>query len=315
MEVINSFFKNIKDKLTNPYFGTLILVLIFHHWELLYIMLNFDDDLRLDVKLDSIKKYISTNITFESLMYDTLWALILMLAGYLIIVITRSIVLWVEFWLMPFITGKIINKNVVKKEEYDKVVNEREEYFNQYEKQRENVRTFSKTIDEQTIQIKEKDRTLLDQTRTISATVKELESTKDKLQKSLKDASSKANEIQSLNNSLVNLNRHNSYSIDKINKFEHLYFSEENRHFYSSIDKFPPEVINKIKELKKENKLKAFIQVGIFYEHGGSIGGEIVTEMINRELVFERGVREELTPVGKIIFKYQNILIETEEKE
>lgn len=312
MEVINSFFKNIKDKLTNPYFGTLILVLLFHHWELLYIIFNFDDNVTLDIKLNSIKKYISTNITFESVMYDALWALILMLAGYLIIVITRSIVLWVEFWLMPFITGKIINKNVVKKEEYDNVVKEREEYFDQYEEQRDNVRTFSKTIDEQTIQIKEKDKTLLEQTKTISATVKELESTKSRLEKSLNDASTKADKIESLNNSLEDFKKNNDYLIDKANKFEHLHFSEENRGFYSSIDKFPPEVINKIKELKKDNKLKAFIQVGSFYENGGSIGSEIVTEMIKRELVFNRGSREDLTPVGKIIFKYRKILIKTE---
>ena len=203
MEVINSFFKNVKDKLTNPYFGTLILVLLFHHWELLYSIFNFDDRLCLNAKLKSIKKYISTNITFESVMYDALWALILMLAGYLIIVITRSIVLWVEFWLMPLITGKIINKNVVEKDKYDNVVKEREEYFDQYEVQRKNVRTFSKTIDEQTEQIKEKDKALLEQTKTISVTVKELESTKSSLEKALKDASSKSIRIESLNKSLA----------------------------------------------------------------------------------------------------------------
>ncbi len=312
MEVINSFFKNVKDKLTNPYFGTFILVLLFHHWELLYIIFNFDENVSLDVKLKSIKKYISINITFESVMYDALWALILMLAGYLIIVITRSIVLWVEFWLMPFITGKIINKNVVKKEEYDKAVKEREEYFDQYEEQRENVRTFSKTIDEQTEQIKEKDKNLLEQTKTISLTVKELESTKSELEKSLNDASSKADKIESLNDSLAELQKYNNYITDKASKFEHLHFSEENRNFYSSIDKFPPEVINKVKELKKDNKLKLFIQVGSFYEHGGSMGGEVITEMINRELVFERGSREDLTPVGKIIYEYRKVLLETE---
>ena len=217
MEIINSFFKNIKDKFTNPYFGTLILVLLFHHWELLYITFNFDDNVTLNIKLNSIKKYISTNITFENVIYDSLRALILMLAGYLIIVITRSIVLWVEFWLMPFITGKIINKNVVKKEEYDNVVKELEEYFNQYKKQRDNVRTFSKTIDDQTIQIKEKDKTLLEQTKTISATVKELESTKSSIEKSLNDASTKAHKIEILNNSFAKLKKNNDFLIDKVN--------------------------------------------------------------------------------------------------
>ena len=308
MEVINSFFKNVKDKLTNPYFGTLILVLLFHHWELLYSIFNFDDRLCLNAKLKSINKYISTNITFESVMYDALWALILMLAGYLIIVITRSIVLWVEFWLMPLITGKIINKNVVEKDKYDNVVKEREEYFDQYEVQRKNVRTFSKTIDEQTEQIKEKDKALLEQTKTISVTVKEIELTKSSLEKALKDASSKAIRIESLNKSLTENKTQKDYIVNKVNKFELLYFSEENRDFYSSIDKFPPEVITKLRELKKDNRLKAFLEVGRFYEFGGTMGGEIITEMINRELVLDRSPSIELSPVGKIIFEYRKVL-------
>lgn len=241
-------------------------------------------------------------------MYDALWALILMLAGYLIIVITRSIVLWVEFWLMPLITGKIINKNVVEKDKYDNVVKEREEYFDQYEVQRKNVRTFSKTIDEQTEQIKEKDKALLEQTKTISVTVKELELIKSSLEKALKDASSKAIRIESLNKSLTENKTQKDYIVNKVNKFELLYFSEENRDFYSSIDKFPPEVITKLRELKKDNRLKAFLEVGRFYEFGGTMGGEIITEMINRELVLDRSPSIELSPVGKIIFEYRKVL-------
>lgn len=312
MEVINSFFNNVKDKLTNPYFGTLILVLLFHHWELIFIIFNFDDYVTLDTKLNSIKEYISINISFQNLMWDALWTLILMLSGYLVIVITRSIVLWVEFWLMPFITGKIINKNVVKKDEYDKVVKEREKYFDQYEEQRKNVRNFSKTIDEQTEQIKQKDKDLLKQTRTISQTIKELDLTKNKLEKSSNEASNKSKELELAKNSISELNRNLEFKTDKVNKFEHLFFDKENQSFYSSIENFPPEVINKINELKKDNKLMAFIQLGSFYENGGKIGGELLTEMIKRELAFERGSREDLTPLGKIIYRYRKVLVNNE---
>ena len=312
MEVINSFFNNVKDKLTNPYFGTLILVLLFHHWELIFIIFNFDDNVNLDTKLNSIKEYISINISFQNLMWDALWALILMLTGYLIIVFTRSIVLWVEFWLMPFITGKIINKNVVKKDEYDKVDKEREEYFDQYEEQRKNVRNFSKTIDEQTEQIKQKDKDLLKQTRTISETIKELDLTKNKLEKSSNEASNKSKELEIAKNSISELEKNLEFKTDKVNKFEHLFFDKENQSFYSSVENFPPEVINKINELKKDNKLMAFIQLGSFYENGGTIGGELLTEMIKGELAFERGSREDLTPLGKIIFRYRKVLINNE---
>ena len=59
MEVVNSFFSNIKDKLTNPYFGTLIIVLIIHHWDLIFGVFNFDEGFTLDKKLEFINNYIT----------------------------------------------------------------------------------------------------------------------------------------------------------------------------------------------------------------------------------------------------------------
>jgi hypothetical protein len=37
-----------------------------------------------------------------------------------------------------------------------------------------------------------------------------------------------------------------------------------------------------------------------------------VTEMIERDLVFERGFIEDLTPVGEIIYHYRKILVDDE---
>lgn len=308
MEVINSFFSNIKDKLTNPYFGTLILVLICHHWELIYTLFNFDEKLTLNQKLTSIKTYISTNITCTDLLCNAFWALVFMLSGYLIIVITRSIVLWVEFWIMPFITGKIINKNVVQKNEFDKVVKEREEYFDQYEEQRKNVRTFSKTIDEQTEQIKQKDKDLLEQSKTISSSVKKLDITKRKFELTIAENTRKDKKINELNTTIKELQKKYDIKSEKLEKFEHLFFDKENIEFYSSLDQFPPEIISKVDELKKKNKWESFLQLGHFFERGGSIGGELLTEMIKMGLAFERDTREDLTPVGKIIYRYNKIL-------
>ena len=95
---------------------------------------------------------------------------------------------------------------------------------------------------------------------------------------------------------------------ERLRKFQNLFFGKENEEFYSSIDKFPPEIINKVKELKQAEKWELFLAVARFYEQGGSIGGEAVTEMINFDLVFDRDSREELKPIGKIIWKYRKIL-------
>jgi hypothetical protein len=307
MEIINSFFNNIKEKLTNPFFGTLILVLIVHHWQLWYTVFNFDQEFKLVNKVNFIKAYAKGHLGFWNLMLDVLLAMVYMLLGYLIIVATRSLVLWVEHSLMPFLTGKIVSKNIVTRSEYDTVVKEREEYFDQYEEQRKNVRNFSKTIDEQTEQIKKKDFDLLKQSETISDTVRELDRNKKKVETLQKEKSDLESQITQLTNTKDDLERTNDIQFLNIEKFRHLFFDEENESFYDSPAKFPPEIRNKVEELMSEGKWKLFLALGNFFEHGGTIGGEALTQMINKDIAFERGSREDLTPVGKIIWRYRKI--------
>ena len=307
MEVINSFFSNIKDKLTNPYFGTLILVLIIHHWELIFGIFNFDEGFTFDKKLEFVKNYIVNNITWKSFLWDALQAMLYMFLGYLIVVLTRSIVLFIEYWLMPFITGKIVNKNVVRKTEYDEVVKEREQYFDQYEEQRNFVRNFSKTIDEQIEQIKQKDEDLLEQTNKISETIRKLDSTQRELESSEDASNKKGRQIDKLKNSIESLEKEKDLYLENVKGYEHLHFNEENQKFYSTIEKFPPEILNKVQELKNDEKWDSFLHLGRFFEKGGSLGSEVLTEMISRGLAFEGEKGENLTPIGKIIYRYNQV--------
>jgi hypothetical protein len=314
MEVINSFFSNIKDKLTNPYFGALIIVLIIHHWELIFGIFNFDKVFTLNKKLEFVKNYIENNITWESFFWDALQALLYMFVGYLIVLLTRSLVLFIEFGIMPFITGKIVNKNVVRRTEYEEVVKEREQYFDQYEEQRKYVRNFSKTIDEQTEQIKQKDENLLKQTNIISETITKLDSTKEELETSKNENVQKSLRTDHLNNSIESLKKENSNYLEQINGYEKLYFNEKSENFYSSVSKFPPEILSKVQELKNENRWKAFLLLGDFFVRGGSIGGELLTEMIERDLAFERDKRDDLTPIGKIIYRFNKVFEDYDER-
>lgn len=307
MEVINSFFSNIKNKLTNPYFGTLIIVLLIHHWELVFSIFNFDKAFTLEKKFEFLKSYIVNNITWSSFLLDAILALLYMFLGYMIIIFTRSIVLYIEFSLMPSITNRIVSKKVVLRTEYDEVVQEREQYFDQYEEQRNYVRNFSKTIDEQTEQIKQKDYNLIEQTNTISETIITLDSTKKELQLLKVDNEKKSLQIEQFQKSITSLERDNSNYLEKIIKYEQLYFNETNKNFYSTVNNFPPEILNKVQELKNDSKWNAFLRLGQFFETGGSLGGELLTEMIKRGLAFERGNREDFTPIGKIIYRYNKV--------
>lgn len=307
MEIINSFFNNIKDKLTNPFFGTLILVLLIDHWELWYSIFNFDSDCTLNDKIILIKNYSDKHLTFQIFTCNILQAILFMFLGYMIIVGTRSLVIWVEFGLMPYITGKIINKNVVRKTEYDQVVIEREEYFDQYEEQRKNVRTFSKTIDEQTEQLKQKDETLLEQSNTITKSVKELDMTKNSLTRCQTESTNKANEINQLKNTIEKLEKEDEFKTKQLSQFGTLFFGPNSKQYYSSHDKFPVEILQKVKELKEENMWNIFLAVGNFLTNGGTIGGEAITQMVDKEMAIQRGGHEELSTIGKIIWYNRNL--------
>lgn len=308
MEVVNSFFSNIKDKLTNPFFGTLILVLIVHHWELIYSIFNFDDGSTLDKKLFFIQNYISENITFKTLLWDFLYAFCYMTIGYLIVVGTRSLVLAIEFRLMPFLTGKIVSKNVVKKSLYDEVVKEREDYFDQYEEQRKNVRDFSKTIDQQNEQIKEKDKDLVKQSQTISKNVKELDSLNKTMESLNQNLGRTQNQLKSQKNEFDNLSEQHAYLSKRVENYDSLFFDSKNVGHYTTAEMFPPEIIDKVLELKRENLWHSFLALGDFKRHGGTLGGELMTKMAEKGIIGERVKNEQWTPIGKIIDKYRAVL-------
>lgn len=306
MEVINSFFSNIKDKLTNPFFGTLTIVLIIHHWQLWYAVFNFDNDCTLNDKITFITNYAKVNLTFWIIFCDVLQAIFFMLLGYLIIIGTRSLVLYIEFGLMPYITDIIVNKDVVRRSEYNDVVKEREQYFDQYEEQRKNVRIFSKTIDEQTEQIKQKNEDLLRQSNEISNYLKELDLTKTNLESVQSKNRIQEDEIKKINDIYDQLQKDYNIKIKQVQIFDDL-FNQENKSFYSSSDKFPPTILDKVQELKKDNKWETFLSAGRFFSDGGAMGGQVLDEMIEYGIAFERGSRQDFTPIGEILWRYRDV--------
>lgn len=147
MEYFNSFFQNIKDKLTNPFFGTLIIVFILHHPQFWYSLFNFDDGVNLQQKIIYLREIGSREFSIGEILKDILCAIFFVVIGYLIVLATRTLSMWIEFRLMPMITKKIVSENLVMRTEYDEVVKERNEYSEKYEEQRKAVRLMSKDYD------------------------------------------------------------------------------------------------------------------------------------------------------------------------
>lgn len=137
INAITSFFDNAKEKLTNPFFGTLILVWLVRNWELTYTLFNFDKDCNLEDKKAFIIKYFQPKSFWNELFCNVGIAMGLMLFGYLLIVISRVIVNVVENNLMPFLNKKTVSKLVTNIGIHEHVVKQRDEYFEKYNVERE----------------------------------------------------------------------------------------------------------------------------------------------------------------------------------
>ena len=79
MRIIESFVDNIKQKTTNPFFGTLILVWLVRNWELVYTLFNFDNDCTLSDKKQFIRDYYVSKFFWKELLLNIGIALCLMI--------------------------------------------------------------------------------------------------------------------------------------------------------------------------------------------------------------------------------------------
>lgn len=307
MDFIKSFLENIKSKLSNPFFGTLIIVIIFHHWKLWFSIFNFDSNCTLDDKLLFIQNYSEKHLSLIPFLYDVLCALIFMILGYGVVLLTRSLVMWIEYGLMPIITKRIVNKKVALRTEYDQVVKEREQFFDQYEEQRKNVRLFSQTIDQQNELIKQKDADLVSQSEAISTSIRNLDNLKLKFEKT-----AETNKMQSQNiNLMTQANKELKKDFDFIDtelaQYRSLLLDNEDGVNYSSHDELLPKVVKKINELRRENLWGTFINVASFIENGGSLTGSEYSIIIQKGLVYDREEGYKLTPLGVCIWNFRSL--------
>lgn len=131
--IITSFFDNIKEKTSNPFFGTLIFVWLVRNWELVYTLFNFDSDCTLDDKKFFIRGYYFDKVLWLEILINIGIALGLMLLGYLLIIISRLFVNVTNHNIIPRMNEMTVSKLVVNRSSYQKVKNSRDEYFTKIE--------------------------------------------------------------------------------------------------------------------------------------------------------------------------------------
>tara|TARA_R110002124_G_scaffold283500_2_gene459618 strand:- start:13 stop:789 length:777 start_codon:yes stop_codon:yes gene_type:complete len=143
-----SFRDNFKEKTRNPFLGTYLIVWMIRNWELIFTIFNFDDDYKLENKIEFVNSYYTEHSFLGNLFSTILWAFGVLILTYLLLAITRFITNLSEKQLIPWIYKVTDNKSIVLKETYDNLRVENVRNENQLEKERENKRRLIAEISE-----------------------------------------------------------------------------------------------------------------------------------------------------------------------
>ena len=135
-DIILSFKENIKQKTTNPFFGTLVLVWIIHNWELIYTFFNFEPTRILNDRVDYLSSYFSTIPFIKNLLVCVGITFAVLIITYIFLNLSRLIINIFEKKLKPWVY-KITDKNsVVLKEDYQLLQTDRNGLFSKLEEER-----------------------------------------------------------------------------------------------------------------------------------------------------------------------------------
>lgn len=311
MEYFTSFFQNIKDKLTNPFFGTLIIVLILHHPQFWYSLFNFDEGVNLQQKIIYLREIGSREFSIWEIINDIFCAIFFVIIGYLIVLGTRTLSMWIEFRLMPMITKKIVSENLVMRDEYNEVVKDRNKYSEKYEEQRKAVRIMSKDFDELSSDANNKN-TLINNLQSQITTLNDsLSLEKSNSNKWKMDAESLERIVQDLRGSNESLSDINDRLKSRNENFLEFFFGNLD----ANVD--PVVLVQlallKIRELRSENLWQTFLTAAHEITNDNIIDIDAISLMVERKLVVtdnEDENRVKLSIMGEFLWKNRENLSE-----
>lgn len=147
-EFFLSFSESFKERVSNPFLSTYIVVWLIRNWELIYSILNFDTKLVLSEKVLYIKGFFGEQTFIENLSINIIWSFVALITTYTLLNISRLIVNIFEKQLSPWIFKITDSKSVVLKYDYDRLKTERNELQNKLNEERDAKFRLEQTIDE-----------------------------------------------------------------------------------------------------------------------------------------------------------------------
>ncbi|MFY9154345.1 MAG: hypothetical protein WAO52_20150 [Prolixibacteraceae bacterium] len=135
-ESISSFFNSLKQKTTNPFLGTFIIVWLLSNWDLVYSIFTFDAYLSLDRRLEIIRIYIKDHDLFMNLLICIGESIIVLVSTYILINLSRIIINFFEKTITPWVYLITDKGSVILKIDAVKLENEIDYWEQKYNNER-----------------------------------------------------------------------------------------------------------------------------------------------------------------------------------
>lgn len=132
-----SFRDNFKEKTTNPFLGTYLLVWLVTNWVLVYSLFNFDSNSTLQYRVDFIQSYYKQHNFICNLVSNIGISIAVLFVTYILLNISRLIVNCFDKMVTPWIYKITDKSSVVLKHVYEEVKTERDDLQSRLEQERD----------------------------------------------------------------------------------------------------------------------------------------------------------------------------------
>ena len=117
-DTLNSIFDNLKERTTNPFLGTLIVVWVFRNWTLVYGLFNFDKGFTLDKKLKYIADHYQSQAFVPNLLIVVAITFLVLVSTYCMLTLGRLISDTYDKFVLPYLARITDKSSIVLKTEY-----------------------------------------------------------------------------------------------------------------------------------------------------------------------------------------------------
>lgn len=117
-DLFDSFKDNIKERTTNPFLGTFLIVWLIKNWVLVYSLFYFDSKLTLDKRISYIQDYFNAQPFWLNLLIVVSITVLILILTYILLALSRLMANFNETTIIPWIYKVTDKSSIVRKVDY-----------------------------------------------------------------------------------------------------------------------------------------------------------------------------------------------------